>query len=156
MIKNILCGAVGYFDKLKDLPPLAFRLILAHGFYETGSEKLKNIDGVAEWFGSSLHIPLPYLNAYLATSTELIGVVLLILGMATRFISIPLMFVMIVAIATVHWNNGFTCGKNGYEVPFYYFFMLFSLLAGGAGRLSLDYLIGKRCKEGCGKTACAE
>ena len=53
------------------------------------------------------------------------------------------MVVMVVAIATVHYQNGFPCGKNGFEVPFYYFFMLFSLVITGPGRISLDHLIKK-------------
>ncbi len=57
------------------------------------------------------------------------------------------MFVMIVAVTTVHLKNGFACGDNGFEIPFYYFFMLFALLIGGAGKYSLDTLLkNKYCK----------
>ena len=130
-------------QKLSDLPPLVFRLILAYGFYEPAITKWKNIEGVAEWFGS-MGIPFPTLNAYMAASTEAVGIVLLTVGLATRFISIPLMVVMVVAVVTVHWSNGFACGKNGFEIPFYYFVMLFSLLVTGAGRISLDGYLKRR------------
>lgn len=129
--------------KLRDFPPLFMRLILAYGFYTTASMKWSNIGGVAEWFGS-LGIPAPTFNAYLAASTEAAGVVLLTLGLATRFISIPLMITMIVAIVTVHWPNGFEAGNNGFEIPLYYFIMLSALLINGAGRISLDNLISKK------------
>ena len=130
-------------DKLKDLPLLFVRLVLAYGFYTTASMKWSNISGVAEWFGS-LGIPAPAFNAYLAASTEIAGVVLLTLGFATRFISIPLMITMIVAIVTVHLTNGFEAGNNGFEIPFYYFLMLLALLINGAGKISVDNYISKK------------
>ena len=134
---------ISLVSSLKDLPPLFFRLILAYGFYEPAIKKLQNIDSIAQWF-ASMNIPAPTLNAYMATATENIGFVLLFLGLGTRFITVPLMFVMIVAMKTVHWEHGFACSANGIEIPFYYFFMLFSLLVTGAGRISLDFLISKK------------
>jgi len=128
---------------LSDLPPLIFRLILSYGFYGPAIKKASDIPAIIEWFGS-LGIPAPALNAYLSVATECAGFVCLFLGLATRIISVPLMVVMIVAIKTVHWKNGFPCGENGFEVPFYYFFMLFSLIVSGPGRISLDYLIKKK------------
>ena len=52
-----------------------------------------------------MSIPFPLVNAYMAATTEILGVVLLILGLFTRLISIPLIVVMIVAIATVHFSH---------------------------------------------------
>ncbi len=135
-----------YLEKVKllgDLPPLLFRLTLAYGFYGTAVSKIKNIEGVTEWF-TSLGYPLPALNAYLAAGTESIGVVLLGLGLGTRLIAPPLMFVMLIAITTVHLKNGFSCGDNGFEIPFYFFLMLLSLTVTGAGRASVDYLLAKK------------
>ena len=91
--------------------------------------------------------PFPLMNAYLATATEIAGVVLLILGLATRIISIPLMIVMVVAIFTVHISNGFAAGDNGFEIPLYYFIMLFTLVIYGSGKVSIDYLISKKTEE---------
>jgi putative oxidoreductase len=105
--------------------------------------KWQNISGVAEWFGE-LGIPFPTINAYLAATTEAVGVVLLLLGLATRLISIPLIITMIVAIITVHWQNGFEAGNNGYEIPLYYILFLCGLLIKGSGKYSLDYLIGRK------------
>lgn len=131
-----------YLEKLKDLPPLLFRLVLAYGFYGPATMKLNNFSGIVEWF-TSMGMPLPKLNAFLATGTETAGFVLLFLGLATRIISIPLMVIMIVAIATVHLGNGFEAGNNGFEIPIYYMLMLFSLLITGPGKISLDALITK-------------
>jgi len=135
-------------DSLRDLesiPLLAIRLVLAYGFYEPAKMKWSNIDGIAQWF-ESLSYPLPKLNAYLAASTEALGVLLLLVGLGSRIISIPLMFVMIIAIFTVHFANGFAAGDNGFEIPLYYFIMLFALTVFGSGKFSLDYLLKKYIK----------
>lgn len=133
-----------YVEKLKDIPPLFFRLILAYGFWGPAMMKWSNMSGIAQWF-ESLGYPFPTLNAYLAGTTELAGAILLFLGLGTRIISIPLMFTMIVAITTVHLGNGFEAGNNGFEIPLYYLLMLFSLFVTGGGKWSIDYLLSKKC-----------
>jgi putative oxidoreductase len=44
--------------------------------------------------------------AFLATAAELVGGIFLLLGLATRWVSIPLMVTMLVAAFSVHWPNG--------------------------------------------------
>jgi len=139
-------NAVSKLENLKDIPLLFMRLILAYGFYGPAMMKWGNISGIAEWFGS-MGIPMPTLNAYMSAITEISGVVLLTLGLATRFISIPLIITMIVAIVTVHLKNGFEAGDNGFEIPLYYILMLLVLVTNGAGKFSLDYLISKKIKK---------
>ncbi len=129
-------------EKLQSVSLLFLRLILAYGFYEPAKMKWNDIGSVAEWFGS-LGIPLPTLQAYMAASTEALGVLLLTLGFATRLISIPLIVVMIVAILTVHLGNGFSAGDNGFEIPLYYMLMLLVLVAHGAGKFSVDHFLYK-------------
>ncbi len=141
MFNRLISNYLELLSKLSDLPPLILRLILAYGFYEPAMQKISNINAVIEWFGNDLHYPFPALNAYLAVATETTGFVLLFLGLGVRFITIPLMVTMVVAITTVHWENGFSAAHNGFEIPFYYLFMLFTLLIIGAGRMSLDYVI---------------
>ena len=119
---------------------LLARLVVAYGFFEPAKAKWSDINAIADWFGS-MGIPFPTLNAYMAASTEALGVVLLTLGLFTRLISIPLMFVMVVAIVTVHLPHGFEAGNNGFEIPLYYMLFLFIFLSHGAGKFSLDHLI---------------
>ncbi len=142
---------------------LFLRLILAYTFFAPAMLKWADIGAVAEWF-EYMGIPFPTLNAYMAAGTEIVGVVLLTLGLLTRFISIPLIVIMFVAIATVHGENGFAFVneavsftdayvngelvkgtiiqlQNGYELVIYYTLMLFVLVGQGAGRFSLDRLI---------------
>ena len=137
--------AVKNLEKLKDIPLLFIRLVLAYGFYVPAKMKWSDINSIIDWF-KTLHVPAPALNAYMAASTEAAGVILLVLGLGTRIISIPLMVVMLVAIKTVHWSNGFNAGDNGFEIPLYYLIMLLLLLVYGPGRISLDNLIGRKIK----------
>ena len=131
--------------KLKDLPLLALRLILAYGLYNPAIMKVKDLEAIGQWF-ESMNYPFPLLNAYLAGITELLGVFMLLLGLGTRIITVPLMIVMVVAITTVHGGNGFEASSNGIEIPLYYLIMLFSLWIMGPGRISIDHFIGKRNK----------
>ncbi len=119
---------------------LLARIAVAYGFYEPAMMKWNDIHSVAEWFGA-MGIPFPLLNAYMAATTETVGVVFLILGLLTRLISLPLIIIMVVAIVTVHLSNGFSAGSNGFEIPLYYMLFLFIFLSQGAGRFSLDHLI---------------
>jgi putative oxidoreductase len=143
-MKKLYLNYASKLEVVKDIiPPLLFRLILAYGFYEPAMMKLNDIHATGEWF-EGLGLPTPYMQAYLATYTECLGVILLILGLGTRIITIPLIVTMLVAIKTVHWHNGFPAGDNGYEIPLYYILMLLSLLFTGAGKVSVDYLIGRK------------
>lgn len=144
-IKDKYFKAVDSLGNLKSLPLLLMRLVLAFGFFGPAKMKMGNIEGIISWF-DSINIPLPALNAYLATGTEALGVVLLALGLGTRLISIPLIITMIVAIVTVHLGNGFEAGNNGFEIPLYYMIMLFTLLVYGSGKFSLDHLLHKNRK----------
>ncbi|MCW3463893.1 HvfX family Cu-binding RiPP maturation protein [Chitinophaga nivalis] len=130
-------------SSLRDLPLLLIRLVLAYGFYGPASMKWKDIHGIGDWF-MQLHIPFPYISAYVAAVTEALGVVLLVLGLFVRYISIPLMITMVVAIITVHWANGFEAGDNGYEIPLYYILFLFTLFVFGSGRIGIDYFLERK------------
>ena len=104
------------------IPALIFRLILAPVMIIAGYNKL-NISqevsnfpefflassDVVNWFDNAqwgLGLPFPDLLAFLAGWTEFIGGWLLLIGLLTRLVTIPLMFTMVVAATTVHWDNG--------------------------------------------------
>ena len=98
----------GWMDstrKIDFIVPLAFRLFLAPIFIMAGMGKLGAIDGTASYF-EFLGLPAPTLMAYLAGTTEMIGGILLIPGIAVRWVAVPLMFTMVVAAGTAHWENG--------------------------------------------------
>ncbi len=94
---------------LDGLAPLALRLYLFFPLLMAGRQKISGMESTIEWFGNpdwGLGLPFPTLLAYLAAYTEFVGAFLLLLGLATRWISIPLIFTMVVAIFAVHWSNG--------------------------------------------------
>ena len=139
-MKNLYIEYSRFVSYLKSLSLLLARLVVAYGFWEPAMMKWSNMKSVIEWFGS-IGIPFPTINAYLAATTEITGVFLLTLGLFVRIISIPLIFVMIVAIVTVHLPNGFSSGNNGFEIPLYYMLFLLIFLSHGAGKFSIDYFI---------------
>jgi uncharacterized membrane protein YphA (DoxX/SURF4 family) len=98
------------------LAPLALRLYLAPVFWMAGTSKLASMDATIQWFGNpdwGLGLPFPALMAWMAALTEAGGAVLLLLGLAVRWISIPLMITMLVAAITVHWQNGWLAIAEG-------------------------------------------
>jgi len=145
MLNNIYQLSKNVLQNLQSLALLLARLTVAYGFLEPALSKWKDIGAIAEWFGS-MGIPLPTLNAYMAATTEIVGVVLLTLGLFTRLISLPMMVIMVVAVMTVHIANGFSAGSNGFEIPLYYFLFLLIFVAFGAGKFSLDYLFFEKEK----------
>ncbi len=136
---------VNLVSKADAIPLLAIRLLLAYEFYGPAISKLKDFGSTVTWF-ESLGMPLPGVNAVLATATETLAFILLPLGLGTRIICIPLIITMLVAIATVHGGNGFNVCDGGYQFPVYYIIIFAILITTGPGKLSLDYWLSKRGK----------
>ncbi len=91
------------------LAPLALRLYLVPIFWMAGTRKLADMDSTIAWFGNpdwGLGLPYPEILAWAAALSEAGGAALLLVGFAVRWISIPLMVTMVVAMVTVHWPNG--------------------------------------------------
>lgn len=108
-ILNTLQRWLNASRKLDFLGPLALRLYLVPVFWAAGNAKLGAMDNTIAWFGNpdwGLGLPFPALMAWLATLSEVGGAVLLLLGLAVRWATIPLMVTMLVAAVTTHWHNG--------------------------------------------------
>lgn len=140
------------------LPQLVLRLVLAWEFGEAGFEKLHGTN----WF-ADLVFPFPFnllppdISWGISLSFEIVGAFALVFGLATRFFSVSLIILTIVAIASVHWpehwsgisellkgyrivdenNDGF----GNYKLPLLYIIMILPLLFSGAGKASIDYLV---------------
>ena len=127
-VNNIYAALRGPFDFLA---PLLLRLFLAPIFIYAGYGKLQlGAEGVGlfqrlmpnpnivQWFDLSLNMPAPTLMAFLAGWTEFLGGWLLVVGLLTRYIAIPLMFTMVIAAVTVHWEHGWhTLPEEKLQVP---------------------------------------
>jgi uncharacterized membrane protein YphA (DoxX/SURF4 family) len=91
------------------IPSLLLRLYLAPVLIQAGWTKFQGFDDVVMWFGNAewgLGLPFPELMVTLAASTEFIGGWMLLFGLFTRLISLPLMFTMFIAAITAHLENG--------------------------------------------------
>jgi len=124
---------------------LIIRLLVGVGFAQAGWGKLSgDMDQVAGYF-ASLGIPAPTLNAYMAAVTELVGGIVLVLGIASRLTTIPLIVTMIVAFATAHREAlGSLFSDPGTvmgEAPFPFLLGSLVVLLWGPGLFSLDGLI---------------
>ncbi len=110
---------ITWLNKLQDLldatravdwlAPLTLRLYLAPVFWVAGMNKLNGFENTVAWFGNpdwGLGLPFPTLMAGMATGAEIIGAVCLLLGLAVRWASIPLLTTMAVAALTSHLENG--------------------------------------------------
>jgi putative oxidoreductase len=129
--------------RLQWLPPLAARLVLGVVFIQSGWGKLSDLQSTTQNF-AEWHIPMPHFNAVLASCTEFIGGCLILVGLFTRIASVPLTIVMAVAIASAKWakiedwTDFFGFDELAYAIMFLW------LGVRGAGKVSLDYLIGKK------------
>ena len=100
---------MGSIQQIDGIAPLLLRLYLAPIFIKAGYNKLSAFEDTAAWMGNpdwGLGLPFPELMAALAGGTEFFGGWLLLVGLATRLVAIPMMFTMIVAAVTVHWQYG--------------------------------------------------
>lgn len=129
------------------LSGLVLRLFLAWEFAELGISKLSS----GNWFGEirdSFPFPFNLLPSdftwYLATGSELLGAALLIIGFGTRYISIVLLALTLVAWYSLHAGYGYNVCSNGYKMALIYSIALVPLITTGAGKLSVDYWLATR------------
>ena len=131
---------------------LLIRLYWGWQFAQTGWGKLTGLDKVIDFFGK-LGVPAPGIMAPAIAGLELVGGILLTLGLGTRAIGLLLAGNMIVAyilsdreaLQSVLSNPGKFYGAD----PFTFLFASVLVTVLGAGAFSLDYLLaGKR------ETAC--
>ena len=104
------------------------------------------LEGTAGWM-ASIGIEPGLLMAALAGSAEFFGGLFLIAGLLTRPTALVLAFTMLIAILTVHIQNGLFMANNGYEFGLALAIISVSLIFRGAGSFSLDRLLQKQLSE---------
>ena len=162
---DFYCKAIAQINTFADyIPPLFLRLILAIEFGESGIQKFHG----ANWF-QEISFPFPFnllppdISWNIATYFEILGAIALVLGFATRFFSISLVILTIVAIASVHWPVQLTSvsdliagyrivdeegdGLGNYKLPLLYIVMFLPLIFKGAGKVSVDYVLTASVKK---------
>ncbi|ELV3374527.1 DoxX family protein [Enterobacter cloacae] len=110
-VMNAYDFVVSKIMKADFIPLLLIRLYLIPVIYEGAHSKVLGFSGTVAWFSQptaqgGLGLPFPFLLAILATSTEVLGLICISLGLLTRIIAIPMIVVMSVASLMVHWSHG--------------------------------------------------
>jgi putative oxidoreductase len=151
-VRKWYAAEIRFATYLQPVLPLFLRLYFGWGFFKAGLGKLQNIDSTAEYF-TGLDIPLPTLNAYMAGATECLGGLLLLLGVGSRVVTIPLICTMLVAYLTQHIEELrplWTLKDGSYNpapffkaAPFPYLLTALIVLLFGPGVFSVDRLLAR-------------
>lgn len=124
------------------VPQLLMRLFVGYFFLETGWGKIHNLEGMTERF-TDWGIPAPAFNAALSGWTELAGGALIMVGLFTRLVSVPMFVNMVVALLAVKLKK--VGGLDDFvelDEPLYALSFLWLFFA-GPGLASLDHLLGR-------------
>lgn len=135
-------GALCRLTDAQWVPQLLVRLFVGYFFLESGWGKIHNLDTFAERF-AEWGIPAPAFNAALSAWTEFLGGLLIVLGLFTRLVSIPLFINMLVAVLAVRLKK--VGGLDDFvelDEPLYALSFLW-LFFSGPGWVSLDHLLGR-------------
>jgi len=89
-----------------------------------------------KWFGDELHFPIPVVMAFLAKGAELLGGVLIFMGLFTRASALLVAFTMLVATLTANLGENFNI-DGGFTISYLIFALI--LIIQGGGKYSLDY-----------------
>jgi putative oxidoreductase len=125
-----------YLPLNPDLALLILRLAVAAVLFYHGLPKVMNFAATAGMF-QSMGVPAPTISASFAILAEVVGGILILLGVAIDIAGILLVIDMLGAIAFVHWPNGFDFMKGGWEYPFVLLCAGLALALAGPGRLAV-------------------
>lgn len=129
---------------------LLVRLYWGWQFWQTGWGKLQDISKPIGYF-TELGIPFPVFNAWFISLLECFGGILLIVGLASRLISIPLVIDMVVAYIVGDreaLKSIFSEPDKFYAAaPYTFLFASLIVLLFGPGAISVDYLIARYLKK---------
>jgi putative oxidoreductase len=135
--------AMDILQRLDWLAPLLGRLSVGLLFMSTGWGKVHSLDKVTHFF-ESLHIPAPGFNAVLVGYSELVCGTLLVLGLATRLATLPLIMSMVVAILTAKLSELHSLfDLVGFD-EFTYLCVLVMIAIIGPGRVAIDYPLARK------------
>jgi putative oxidoreductase len=155
-LHDCLAAVGGY---LQSLTLLFVRLAWGFQLYESGVGHLTHVAKTTEFFESlklfgRFPLPAPALNVYVSGSTELVGGILLMLGLFSRPVAVLLFFNFCVAYATAGWSEIGDLvhfrGPDNFINDAAFPFLVVSLLvfAFGPGRVALDALIFRKSASG--------
>jgi putative oxidoreductase len=132
------------------------RLVIGVGFLLHGLAKWNHGPAAFGRLLQYLSVPLPVTTAWMVTSLEIAGGLLLTVGFLVTIVSVPLAVSMLVAMFTIHIHYGFSAvntvgltaagpafGPPGYEINLLYLAGLWALGLSAPSPWSLDrWLVG--------------
>ncbi|GAD68037.1 MULTISPECIES: DoxX family protein [Vibrio] len=142
LLKKISASQAGY-------SPLALRVPIGIILMAHGSQKLfgwfggYGLEGTGQWM-ASIGLEPGVLMAFMAGSAEFFGGLFLLLGLLTRPAAVVTAFTLIVAIFSVHIDNGLFMSNNGYEFGLALLAATVSLAISGSGKLALDNVLSQK------------
>ena len=142
-LRKLEATALHWLERVAFLGPLLARVTVGVAFVSSGWGKLHHLDKVTEYF-TELGIPAPHLQAVFVSWVELVCGSLVLLGLATRLASIPLICTMIVALITAKAEDVAGVSDLVGTIEFTYIALLVWLTVSGAGALSLDRVLAPR------------
>jgi putative oxidoreductase len=137
---------------LMSLGLLVLRLVVGLTMAAHGAQKVFGWwggSGMAGWIQvvTRLRIRPAAPWAWIAALSELGGGLLFALGLLSPLGSLAIAGTMLVAIATVHWANGFWNTKRGYEFNLTVLASVTAVALAGPGTYSLDEALGLHLPE---------
>jgi putative oxidoreductase len=122
----------------------SLRMAMGLTFLVHGWEKilLGGVSGFAGFLGT-LGVPFPTMAAAGVAGFEVVGGLALIAGLFSRYLAIPLAFIMLTALGLFHLPTGSFTGDLDYQLALVLLTGLVTLILHGSGALSLDTLIHK-------------
>ncbi len=129
-------------SNLSDLGLLLLRLVLGAVMWAHGAQKLLGLfgghgpQGFVRFVGA---LGMPPALGWLVIAIEFFGGIAVVLGVLSRLAALGFAAEMVVAIAKVHWANGFFLGPkgNGFEYPLVLAVMALALFFSGPGKYAL-------------------
>ena len=113
-----------------------------HGAQKFGAFGGDGIQGFAG-FLNKLNVPMPGVSAVVAALSELLGGLLIALGIVPRLAAVPFAITMMVAFATAHQGK-FFAQTGGGEYPLTLAVMAAVVMVAGPGRYTVMRLSGGR------------
>ena len=126
---------------------LAMRLYWGYAFFQSGMGKFAHIEETVQFF-ESLNIPFALANVYAVASIEAAGGLLLLIGLGSRLVAIPLIAVMCGAYLTAHFDALVQVFSKPEvfisRAPFNFLLMCLVIFSFGPGIFSMDYLLQRK------------
>jgi putative oxidoreductase len=135
--------ALAALKRIDWLPATVARATVGVIFLTSGWGKVHNLGKVTGFF-AELGIPAPGLNAVVVSYSELVCGALLLVGLASRLATIPLLVSMAVALATAKAADIHGLSDLFGTVEFTYLALLLVIAVNGPGPLSADRLLARR------------